>query len=132
MTTSDINTENLKINFYPNVSTFESRGISAGDELHVIPNSSYVIDSSFGTSSWYRVWSDGYIEQGGKATLSSGSKTVTFLRAYSGTDYSVFINGTTSQATPGIHYDSPKTNSSVKICLNGATSEVVFWRAVGY
>ena len=26
----------------------------------------YIVDSSYGENSWYRVWSDGFIEQGGQ------------------------------------------------------------------
>jgi hypothetical protein len=47
-------------------------------------------------TSWYRVWSDGWIEQGGRLTTTS----VTFLKAFSDTNYTVttgWIRNTSNQ-----------------------------------
>ena len=41
-------------------------------------------------TSWYRVWSDGWIEQGGRVTVNSKSgATVTFPKTFSDTNYSL-------------------------------------------
>ena len=45
-------------------------------------------------NSWYRVWSDGWIEQGGivESIPSNGTKTVTFLKAFTTTNYYINCN----------------------------------------
>lgn len=40
-------------------------------------------------SSWYRIYSDGWCEQGGVMTDTGSNKQVTFLKEYINTDYSV-------------------------------------------
>lgn len=40
-------------------------------------------------SSWYRVWSDGWIEQGGRTTVSTNNNPITFAKPFSNTNYSV-------------------------------------------
>lgn len=58
-----------------------------------------VVAESYGANSWYRKYSDGWIEQGGQATFpSQGSLVITFPLAFSNTHYtpifSTNINGT--------------------------------------
>lgn len=38
-------------------------------------------------TSWYRIWSDGWIEQGGRVTSTKSSGTITFPKAFSNTNY---------------------------------------------
>ena len=51
-------------------------------------------------SYWYRVWSDGYCEQGGKVTFESGinAQAVTFLKPYRALPY-VLATATTTNSS---------------------------------
>ena len=54
-----------------------------------------VIENYLAGTSWYRVWSDGWIEQGGLVSISqfttSATQTVTLLRNFANTNYSCFV-----------------------------------------
>lgn len=50
-----------------------------------------VIQNYLSGSSWYRVWSDGWIEQGGR---SSGTVTVSLLKAFVNANYTVQVTRT--------------------------------------
>lgn len=96
--------------------------------------------SSDGTS-WYRVWSDGWIEQGGYVSNSgSGDSTqnvsVSFHVSFSGTDY-VFIRSTMlgeeSTGNLAVTGYKSKSASSVSVALRGTTYVKGFdWYACGY
>lgn len=50
----------------------------------------YITESYVNGTSWYKVWSDGWCEQGGQYYTASGSKktgTITFLKRFANTDY---------------------------------------------
>lgn len=47
----------------------------------------YVVETYQNGSSWYRVYSDGWCEQGGYVSIGSGASTVTFLKSYIDTNY---------------------------------------------
>lgn len=55
--------------------------------------SAVIVDSYKNGSNWYRVWSDGWVEQGGSQNRAT-SGTVTFLVPLNSTDYNVHINCT--------------------------------------
>ena len=48
---------------------------------------SYVIEHYQNGTNWYRVYSDGWIEQGGRITNTTSSGTVTFAKPFSNTNY---------------------------------------------
>jgi len=50
----------------------------------------YITENYCNGTDWYRVWSDGFIEQGGRCpTGSTGTKTVNFLKPFSDTNYCI-------------------------------------------
>jgi hypothetical protein len=92
--------------------------ISSG-VLSIANQSSYVVESSYDTTtgSWYRKFSDGWVEQGGKTT--SSNQQVTLLKPYADMGYSLYV----SQL--GNKYDNPsyeariQKNSTTKITVYG-------------
>ena len=56
-------------------------------------NPAVVVENYISGSSWYRVWSDGWIEQGGVG--SAKSATITLLKAYSNSSYTLTVGGST-------------------------------------
>lgn len=57
-----------------------------------------VVETWHSGTEWYRVWSDGWIEQGG-ITSGTGRKTVNLNRQFTNTSYSVFISMYTADST---------------------------------
>jgi len=50
-----------------------------------------VIDIYTNGTSWYRVYSDGWIEQGGVVTLSANPTTITLLKYFKNANYTAFV-----------------------------------------
>lgn len=97
--------------------------------------SAYVVETYQNGESWYRVWSDGWCEQGGQvSTTKEQDVTITFLKVYNNVDYTVMrtnVNvsaGNTSYRQEGI---SSKTSSSFVFHVPALTV-VTMWEAKGY
>ena len=57
----------------------------------------YVTETYVNGASWYRVWSDGLIEQGGHAPVGSGS--ITYLKSFTDINYSILAHLIDDDAT---------------------------------
>ena len=87
----------------------------------------FVTETYISGTSWYRVWSDGWIEQGGCWTGSTGT-TVTLLKAFRDTNWTLaFANwgGTCYARKSG-------TNQIVMHDVANANSQGYSWYACGY
>jgi hypothetical protein len=62
-----------------------------------------VVETYQNGSSWYRVYSDGWCEQGGKIVKSSSTTRVTFLKPFSSLDYTL-VNGVKSDNSNSSSY----------------------------
>lgn len=86
---------------YNNVTVDAKGRVTAGSNV-TIPATpkAYVTTTYRSGTEWYRVWSDGWIEQGGKMSASEGytEQTVTFKKAFTSTNYSVFKANSTSNS----------------------------------
>ncbi|MEE3349914.1 MAG: hypothetical protein VZR09_07730 [Candidatus Gastranaerophilaceae bacterium] len=96
----------------------------------------HVIESYKNGSSWYRVWSDGWCEQGGGVYIAgaTGGGDITLLKAYSNIDYSVMLTNSNYlvNSTPGVTPDSKTTTGfSVDYPTAEAVSDV-YWETKGY
>lgn len=85
-----------------------------------------VIETYKNGTSWYRVWSDGWCEQGGYA--SSNPSTVTFLKTFVDTNYYMNCSNNANSADVGA-WIGDRTASSAKI--NNAVGGA-YWQACGY
>lgn len=101
----------------------------------------YVCETWNNGTYWYRVWSDGWIEQGGAklVTLSNGAtQTITFPKAYKNTPYSLTGIGVKKSNVWG--YASIEENSVTKTSFkyagmgNSSQDGIVkfFWYTCGY
>ena len=97
----------------------------------------HITDTYRNGTSWYRIWSDGWCEQGGTtSTIAIGSTTqvVSFLKEYPNTNYSLTF-GTFGNAYNGSEADfrcTGYTPSSVTFYNNSGTPTVYKWQASGY
>ena len=91
----------------------------------------YITETYVSGTSWYRVWSDGWCEQGGRTPAQESTDyVVTLLKAFSNTDYNVMVTDHWPNAPErGWGNAHTYTTTSFKVVQ---TSNGVDWRACGY
>ena len=90
-----------------------------------------VVETYQNGTSWYRVWSDGWCEQGGRATISSYFANITFLKQFLDTNYNIgFAQNSVSEDTYCANVNS-FTNSTMQLRFRGGGT-FCFWQACGY
>lgn len=95
-----------------------------------------VVETYTNGSSWYRVWSDGWCEQGGELSNSgTDTKQITFLKAFTDTNYyfnrcneSTVTGTSTSFANEGY---TDKQTSGIKVYCYSSITKCI-WEAKGY
>lgn len=101
----------------------------------------WVVQNYLSGGSWYRVWSDGWIEQGGisSAVADKAGITVSFLKSFANTNYDLQVTSiwqgtnddTTWMQSYQIRQDSLK-NNSFYVYSRSSTQKVFRWYACGY
>jgi hypothetical protein len=97
-----------------------------------------VIETYTNGTSWYRKWSDGWIEQGGILEgASSNPKVVTLLVSMSNTAYHIQLTSqytTTATAVPCVSDNASylKTSSSFYVYNSTVTTYDAYWEVKGY
>ena len=92
----------------------------------------YVTETYQNGTSWYRIYSDGWCEQGSKIKSSSATLTVSLLKTYYSNNYNIQIlpntnNGTVNCSVKGIPSTSSFTLTSSETPNNG-----FYWQTCGY
>ena len=100
------------------------------------PSRGYLVDSYHNGTEWYRVWSDGWIEQGGIVSMpSSAWYPVTFLKPFSNTNYTVVGSQSdisTESVFTNAEFLATRTSSTMmKVSVYSSTGSAA-WRACGY
>lgn len=94
-----------------------------------------VVESYRNGTEWYRVWSDGWIEQGGHATgVSNGFATQVLLKPFANINYSVHVTGYTSNTTADYNdcvKKNSKTTTQFQFIRDDYEDGGVDWYAVG-
>lgn len=96
----------------------------------------YVIETWSSGSDWYRVWSDGFIEQGGFLS-ESGQTQITLNKPFQNTNYCVLFSFYKSSWVQGIWTETRYTNrieirGGSSASQSGSTTKPAFWHASGY
>lgn len=108
------------------------------DELTLVGGVAVVVESYVNGTSWYRIWSDGFIEQGGYLDGDSAAQTqVTLLTPFSNTNYAVELTASynaTLDASLAVSTNAtyPKAVSSFYFYNSTATAVGTYWKASGY
>jgi hypothetical protein len=148
-----------KIHLFPSEESYEVNNSSVeADDLALVPLNlsfsnlsdkpkAYVTETWSSGPNWYRKWSDGFLEQGGIATVGSTNYApLTFPHPFSNTDYSISgyaneVEGTTYGAIVKVSGDPAKASTSCGLTATwvggGATGYLpkdytIYWMAVGY
>lgn len=95
-----------------------------------------VVENYKNGTDWYRVWSDGWIEQGGEVTITASNDygAISFLKTFSDTNYTLVATGATSYiiTTATVIRNIAKTSCRLYI-PNLTTGNVpTKWYACGY
>ena len=94
-----------------------------------------VVETYVNGTSWYRIWSDGWIEQGGLCT-SHNLQTISLLKPFNNTDYSINLTETAlaNSAIDTSKNDQiiSKTTSSFYCYINNSNNVGAYWKACGY
>ena len=93
-----------------------------------------LIESYISGTTWYRKYSDGWIEQGGYFNCSSHGTTITFYKAFANTNY--YLGGNANTTTNGIRFASFYNRTTTgAACYTGDDSSFnqgyVYWHACG-
>lgn len=80
-------------------------------------------------STWYNLYSDGWVEQGGQTTIPSTDRTVTFLVEMQDTNYAYQASGSNSTYGVGI---MSLTTTSMKLDYTGSATGNASWQVSGY
>ena len=102
---------------------------------------STIEQKSLGSGSWYRIYDDGFIEQGGVGTVSSVgdySSTITLYKPYKSTIYTIQLTEL-SESYSGVNtlgiYGSKRTKESFTVLINNIDangSSGFVWYCAGY
>ena len=101
----------------------------------------YVIEEYHSGTQWYKIWSDGWIEQGGYVSNPSSNETVTLLKSYNNINYSIQCQyAHDSNSTGRFLSVGNKTNSTFMVrtgasnldSWNGSYSVPFYWEVKGY
>ena len=89
----------------------------------------YITETFSEGTSWYRVYSDGWCEQGGRAYEEAS--IVTLLKPYKDANYNVVCNSlqTNSNTTNAINLKATQFEINT---TSGSSSKVALWQACGY
>ena len=97
---------------------------------NVLKNMIYITEAKSNDTSWYRIWSDGRIEQGGYCTGSGYAERIIDLPiAFLDLNYAVFITGSNKNETSsGTNYWYEKSTTKLGIASHGNC----YWYAFSY
>lgn len=93
----------------------------------------YLTESWVSGTSWYRKWSDGWIEQGGACSVIRGTITVTLHKAFSNALYDVRANTIAAEAyayADGMPWVLSRATSNFK--ASSFRANECIWKACGY
>ena len=95
----------------------------------------YITETYSNGASWYRVWSDGFCEQGGISATISNSRyyvDVNLLKAFRNNNYTINVTPTYGVVENIYYFASPNTSSAFRIFVYRNTTVQFFWTARGY
>lgn len=103
----------------------------------ILSVNTYVVKTYHSGKSWYRVWSDGFVEQGGFANSPFGQGiTVTLIKPLTTTNYTILLSCVDGSESAVRVVESTKTETSFQTFRyytgNGRGSGSLYWEALGY
>ena len=135
--TADDSIEGLTLYFYVGETVQNAKLIDAGRIGEQLASLTTVVETYKNGTSWYRVWSDGWCEQGGyEPAANAVEKTITFLKPYkttpniSGTQVSNNSNNISGKSIAIINTGESITTAGFAMQISSLVGK--FWEAKGY
>jgi hypothetical protein len=90
----------------------------------------YITETYQNGTSWYRIWSDGWCEQGGYfgSTVNNNNGIATLLKPFKDNNYNIQV---TVVGSEGYGFAFSKTPTSIVVCVNGG-NKARNWHASGF
>ena len=106
------------------------------DTNHSNDTKPYVNQTYVNGASWYRVWSDGWKEQGGRVSFAANGTTVTFPKAFSNANYTLTLGFYSGNSTYFVIGASVSSYNATRFIANGwhqggVSSRTGWWYACG-
>ena len=97
------------------------------------PSRGYLVQSYVNGKSWYRVYSDGWCEQGGQITVTVAATNITLLKSYKDNNYNA-VGCQANTDTAGYHTINVAAYNATQIQIrqNVVGTPLVNWIAMGY
>ena len=97
------------------------------------PSRDYLVESYVNNKSWYRIYSDGWCEQGGQITVTKAATNITLLKSYKDNNYNA-VGCQANIDTAGYHTInvSQYNATQIQIRQNAVGTPLVNWIAMGY
>ena len=145
--TADDSIEGLTLYFYVGETVQNAKLIDAGRIGEQVANcitrndcKAYITETYQNGTSWYRVWSDGWCEQGGRLyNANDVANTIRLLKTMKNTNYSVFIAHGVKGCYSGTAYlrwaEEPFNFTATSFQIYTHPSEglnTVQWKVCGY
>lgn len=98
---------------------------------------SYILETSYTDTSWYRIWSDGWVEQGGFIVTTSASSQVITLPVEMASDlfninFHIVKGGSSNNTTNNVRIESRKTTStSISLYVQPSDETYTSWTVKG-
>lgn len=114
------------------------QALSSKVDVSSLAQAEVIVETYQNGDSWYRVWSDGWCEQGGTETFASTAtrtSTVQLLKPLVSSNYQIFLMGFGSAGAFGIRVSSQDSTSFGYVQIsaeNNYKGTKVFWKASGY
>ena len=91
-----------------------------------------VVETYQNGTEWYRIWSDGCIEQGGQYTTTGSNQTYNYLRPFSDTNYTLLGNLVTKVVATVYMQGQPHTKTATNFQSIDTAGRTFNWYACGY
>ena len=98
---------------------------------------SYIVETSYTDSTWYRIWSDGWVEQGGFIVTTSASSQIITLPVEMASnlfniDFHIVKGGSSNNTTNNVRIDSRKTTSTtITLYIQPSDETYTSWTVQG-
>ena len=133
---------NGSLYFYVGETVQNANLIDAGRIGEILPTKldaskvkAYIVETYQKGTSWYRIWSDGWCEQGGQTAAKGAASTVTtvnFLKPFANANYCALATDYATTTSVVYFGCTSFTTSSMAIITNAGAGRACRWMVAGY
>jgi hypothetical protein len=119
------------------ITSFQPKQPFRAIDWNEFSNTPHITETYVNGTSWYRVYSDGWCEQGGRTSRSNyGSIPITFLKPFINTDYTIITTHTNLEDAPGqsgsVNTDNVGSCTNIGCSIMCDANYATNWYACGH